>query len=200
MDLSKFVSEVRGHIRDTGSAPVFKYAIPETDTEPATPDEIEQFVKQAVHDYSGWKPNHGKRGKLPISAGIDEYQLPSDFIRMEDFMPPHRVSGRILYLNKQPYHDTEITFFYTAMHQPETIPEYDTPAVTWLAASLALKAVMGDPNRLDQYISYDIDEVFSLNTENLTEATLYIAKASEQFEKQYLQRMEGRSKPILSFG
>ncbi|MDC0763502.1 hypothetical protein POF51_22510 [Brevibacillus sp. AG] len=200
MELSKFIVEVRGQIRDTGSAPVFQYAIPPTDTEPGKPDEIEQFVRQAIQDYSGWKPLRGKRGRLNLLQGQDEYSLPEDFIRMEEFLRPHRISGKLVYLLQMPLLSDEVIFFYTAMHQAETIPDYDVPAVCWLAASLALKAVMSDPNRLDKYVSYNLDEVFELNTENLTEATMYLAKAADQLEKQYLARMTATNKPIMTFG
>ncbi|SDH70274.1 hypothetical protein SAMN04489735_10459 [Aneurinibacillus thermoaerophilus] len=189
MSLANLIEQVRSQIRDTKEPYVFAREVPATETSPAVPDELETFVMRAVHDYSRWRPLKGKPGMLTLIPEKVDYELPTDFIQMETFPQAHRIFGKNLYLASAPSMPGVITYYYDALHTPETIPVFDEPAIVWLASSMALRAIVGDPKMLQDYISYDLEDVVRVNTENLSEAIGQILKAADQLEKQYNARI-----------
>jgi hypothetical protein len=189
VSLANLIEQVRSQIRDTKEPYVFAREVPATETSPAVPDELETFVMRAVHDYSRWRPLKGKPGILTLIPEKVDYELPTDFIQMETFPQAHRIFGKNLYLASAPSMPGVITYYYDALHTPETIPVFDEPAIVWLASSMALRAITSDPKLLEKYVSYDLKNIYSQNTENMTEVVSQIVKTAEQLEKQYMLRV-----------
>lgn len=65
---------VRSLIRDTGTTRVF----------PQDTDFDEPFIRQAVQEYSERKPRQRPFFTLQIQAGVEQYQLPSDWLRKDE--------------------------------------------------------------------------------------------------------------------
>ncbi|QYY44777.1 hypothetical protein ACKE5C_19140 (plasmid) [Aneurinibacillus thermoaerophilus] len=211
MSLANLIEQVRSQIRDTKEPYVFAREVPATETSPAVPDELETFVMRAVHDYSRWRPLK-KRGTLSIVPGEVEYVLPNDFIQIDNFVLnvgfdplQYRVLVNKIYLIQPPIDREDVIYYYDALHTPDTIPAYDEPAIVSLAAAMALRAIVGDPKMLHDYISYDLEGVVKINTENMTEAIEQILKAAQQLEEQYSSRIvtsqkEEKNSPFMTFG
>jgi hypothetical protein len=197
----ELVEQVRSRIRDKNDPTIFARA---TTVEPVAPDELEAFVADAVHDYSRWKPLENKRGTLSIETGKVEYPLPADFIVANEFLLGHRVSGKMAYLVDEPAQSFTFTFWYCALHTAETVPDQDVPALVSFAAANALRAIVAEPKKLDQYVSYDLKDVIRVDAENTTEIGKEIIKTADAWEKQYMTRVTSSSaaapKPYVSFG
>lgn len=203
--LADLISKVRSQISDTKGA---VFALEQQDE--FLPDELQSIVLDAVNDYSRWNPLCNVRSRIYVVEGNTDYNLPADFMEMEEGPPLDFIlSDKTLILKESPTSEGSFPFFYKAMRSPETVPEYDTPAVVWLAAANALRAVLADQERLQRYISYKIPNASEIDAHPATRVIEQINKAAQDLEKQYNTRMAGYAKaqqqvesrgPFVTFG
>ncbi|MFD0682380.1 MULTISPECIES: hypothetical protein [unclassified Paenibacillus] len=199
-DLNKLIQLVRAQIRDKGGV-IFALPKPASEETPAEPDELEPMVQNVVDDYSRWRPLRGKPGQLELHIEQIEYTLPDDLIELESFPKEYFRYNKFLTLSDAPIQEETIRYVYTAMHMAETIPHYDVPALVGMAAANALRAVVSDPNKIEEYISFKLEGVLDIDTRNTSEVSREILKTAAEFEKQYLLRVQHQtSGPYMSFG
>lgn len=190
MSVERLIEKVRSQIRDTKEPFVFAREMPATEDTPAVPDELLLFIQSAVQDYSRWRPLKGKPGLLFLYPGQVQYQLPDDFIEMDELPSvSHRLFGRTLHLTNEPFAARDVSYRYSAMHTCETIPAYDESCIVWMASALALRAIVTSPAMLEQYASYKIPDVFDQDGNASVKIAEHVLKTADQLEKQYLLRM-----------
>lgn len=206
--LTELISKVRSQISDLKGA-VFAL-VSQSEEEGAHPDELQSIVLDAVSDYSRWNPVQNRRGRIDVIIGQLDYDLPADFMGMEvepslNFL----LSEKVLILKESPTKVGSCSFFYKGMRTPESVPEYDVPAVVWLASANALRAVLADQERLQRYINYKIPNASEIDAHPASRVIEQINKAAQDLERQYNKRMEPYQKaqlevvargPYMTFG
>lgn len=189
MELELLNEQVRGQLKDTSEPFVFAKAV----IDPPKADELEQFVIAAVQDYSGFKPLKGKPGTLSLISGQRQYGLPPDFIEMEEFP----------YECPTPEADGTLEYFYTALHEPGTVPQTDIPCIVWSATAAALRALATDQKRLEQYVSYKVPDMVEVNADKVSEIGKALLKNASDMEAKYLKRVQMVARaatPYVTFG
>ncbi|ASS75775.1 hypothetical protein CIG75_12785 [Tumebacillus algifaecis] len=206
--MQNLINKVRSQISDLkGSV----FALASQDEEEGTiPDELQSIVIDAVSDYSRWNPVQNRRGRIDVIVGQTDYDLPADFMGMEvepslNFL----LSEKVLILKESPKKAGSFSFFYRGMRSPESVPEYDVPAVVWLASANALRAVLADQERLQRYINYKIPNASEIDAHPASRVIEQINKAAQDLERQYNKRMENYQRaqlevasrgPYMTFG
>ncbi|MFD2172384.1 hypothetical protein [Tumebacillus lipolyticus] len=205
--LTELISKVRSQISDTKGV-VFA---PERQEEGETiQDELKSIVLDAVSDYSRWNPAQNRRGRIDVVIDQSDYELPPDFVGMEvEPSLSFLLSEKVLIMKESPTQAGSFSFFYKGMRTPESVPEYDVPAVVWLASANALRAVLADQERLQRYINYKIPNASEIDAHPASRVVEQINKAAQDLERQYNKRMEPYQKaqlevvargPYMTFG
>jgi hypothetical protein len=197
--MEQLIELVRGQIRDKSAPFVFAKAT----TIPVAPDELEEFVTLAIQDYSRWRPVTGKPAQLTLVVDILNYDLPSDYIDLENFPLDYRTYLKTIFLATKPTAVDVVDYYYTATHNADTIPETDVPSVVWLAASMALQAITSDQKKLNDYLSYKVPNVIEVTADKIVEISKSLLKLASDLKKDYSSRVEktiNTSKSYMTFG
>lgn len=199
MEMQQLNDLVRGQIKDTTEPYIFAKEV----EEPVKADELEQFVMMALQDYSGFKPLRGKPGTISLIIGQKEYELPSDFLEMDEFPLEHHIFNQVLYLKEIPTVTEPLEYFYVSVHGPETVPQTDVPCIVWSASASALRALVTDQKRLEQYVSYKVPDMIEVNADKVSEIGKALLKNASDMEVNYLKRVQRVSRPsgpYVTFG
>jgi hypothetical protein len=211
------IERLRGQLRDTGPVPIFARAVePGEAASEGKPDELQQFVEAAIMDYSQYQPRFVP-WTLQIVAGQTSYVVPADFVEVHDgararFPMEFEVYGSTLVLSAVPDTSTTVNWSYRAMHDAGTIRPFHEPAIIDYAMARALRAIVADSKKLDQFVSYELPGTFKKSTENASEAVNQIRATANDLEKTYLARVnplqngskvaeqDKASTPFMTFG